>query len=69
MSSKGKRKTPEIILREGKPAAVILDIVEYRGMLERLEDVEDLRMLKRMRKKPLQFRKLEDFLKEYHPGV
>ncbi len=69
MSSKGKRKTPEIILREGKPAAVILDIDEYRGMLERLEDVEDLRMLKRMRKKKLQFRKLDDFLKEYHPGV
>ncbi len=69
MSSKGERNTPEIILREGKPAAVILDIDEYRGMLERLEDVEDLRMLKRMRKKPLKFRKLEDFLKEYHPGV
>ncbi len=69
MSSKGKRKTPEIILREGKPAAVILDIDEYRGMLERLEDVEDLRMLKRMRKKKLQFPKLDDFLKEYHPGV
>ncbi len=69
MSSKGKKKTPEIILREGKPAAVILDIDEYRGMLERLEDVEDLRMLKRMRKKKLQFRKLDDFLKEYHPGV
>ena len=69
MSSKGKKKTPEIILREGKPAAVILDIDEYRGMLERLEDVEDLRMLKRMGKKKLQLRKLDDFLKEYHPGV
>ncbi len=69
MSGKTKRKAPEIILREGKPAAVILDIDEYRDMLERLEDVEDLRMLKRMRKKPLKFRKLEDFLKEYHPGV
>ncbi len=66
MSSKGKRKTPEIILREGKPAAVILDIDEYREMLERLED---LRILKRMRKKKLQFRKLDGFLKEYHPGV
>ena len=69
MSSKGKRKTPEIILREGKPAAVILDIDEYREMLERLEDVEDLKTLERMRKKPLKFRKLDDFLKEYHPGV
>ncbi len=69
MSGKTRKKAPEIILREGKPAAVILDIDEYREMLERLEDVEDLRMLQRMRKKPLKFRKLEDFLKEYHPGV
>ncbi len=34
-----------------------------------MEDVEDLKMLKRMRKKPLKFRKLKDFLKEYHMGV
>ena len=63
------KKAPEIVLREGKPAAVILDIDEYREILERLEDVEDLRMLEEIRKKPLKFRRLEDFLKEYHPSV
>jgi hypothetical protein len=52
-----------------KAYAVILDIDEYRRMLERLEDLEDLNMLKEMRKRPLKFRKLEDFLKEYHPSV
>ena len=62
MKSKTKRKTPEIVLKEGKPPAVILDIDEYRQMLERLEDLEDLNTLKEMRKKPLKFRKLEDFL-------
>jgi len=62
MKSKTKRKTPEIVLKEGKPSAVILDIDEYRQMLERLEDLEDLNTLKEMRKKPLKFRKLEDFL-------
>jgi hypothetical protein len=46
-----------------------LDIEEYQEMLERLEDAEDLRMLEEMRKKSLEFRVLEDFLKEYHPGV
>ena len=51
-------------MRGGKPAAVILDIEEYRSLLERLEDAEDLRMLNAMRKRPLKFRKLEDFLKE-----
>jgi prevent-host-death family protein len=69
MKSKVKRKTPEIVLREGRPSAVILDIDEYREMLERLEDLEELNMLKEMRKTPLRFRKLEDFLKEYHPSV
>jgi hypothetical protein len=69
MNGKVKRKTPEIVLREGKPSAVILDIDEYRQMLGRLEDLEDLNMLKEMRKRPLKFRKLEDFLKEYHPSV
>jgi PHD/YefM family antitoxin component YafN of YafNO toxin-antitoxin module len=68
-SRKLKRKLPEIVFREGKPAAVILDIYEYQEMLERLEDLEDLKMLEEMRKKPLKFRKLEEFLEEYKPGV
>ena len=69
MKGKTKRRTPEIILKEGRPAAVILDIDEYRKMLERLEDLEDLNVLKEMRKRPLKFRKLDEFLKEYHPSV
>jgi len=69
MKGRARRKSPEIVLKEGKPSAVILDIDEYREMLERLEDLEDLNMLKEMRKRPLKFRKLEDFLKEYRPSV
>lgn len=69
MRGKVKRKPPEIILREGKPTAVILDIDEYQEMLERLEDFEDIKLLKKMRQKPLRFRRLEEFLKEYTPGV
>ena len=69
MKNKAKRKVPEIVLREGKPSAVILDIDEYREMLERLEDLEDLNMLKEIRKRPLKFRKLDAFLKEYQPSV
>ena len=64
-----KRKKPEIVLKDGKPSAVIIDINEYHEILERLEDIEDLNMLKEMRKKPLSFKKLEDFLKEYSPSV
>ena len=69
MGSKSKGKIPEIVFREGRPAAVILDIDEYRQMLERLEDIDDLRMLEAMRKRPLKFKRLDDFLKEYHPSV
>jgi prevent-host-death family protein len=64
-----KKKAPEIILREGKPSAVILDIEDYRELLERLEDLEHLAVLQEMRKKTLKFRKLDDFLKEYQPVV
>jgi PHD/YefM family antitoxin component YafN of YafNO toxin-antitoxin module len=69
MRGKTKRKAPEVVLREGKPTAVILDIDEYRNILERLEDIEDLKMLEEMRKKRLRFKKLETFLGEYRPGV
>jgi PHD/YefM family antitoxin component YafN of YafNO toxin-antitoxin module len=66
---KTKKKSPGIIVRNGKPAAVILEIDEYQEMLERLEDADDLRALTEMRKRPLKFKKLEDFLKEYKPRV
>ena len=69
VNAKIKKRAPEIVLRDGRPAAVILDIEEYQDMLERLEDLDDLEMLKEMREKPLNFRKLEEFLEEYHPSV
>lgn len=64
-----KRRSPEIVLRDGQPAAVILDIDEYEELLERLEDLEDLAMLRELREKPLHFRSLHEFLEEYHPSV
>jgi len=69
MKNKANKGSIEIVLRDGKPTAVILDIDEYQEMLERLEDLEDLRELAEMRAKPLKFRKLEDFLEEYHPSA
>jgi prevent-host-death family protein len=69
MKVKSRSKLPDIVVREGKPVAVILDIDEYQEMLERLEDAEDIKMLQEMRKKPLKFKKLEDFLEEYGPGA
>lgn len=64
MSSKAKKKKPEIVLRNGKPAAVILDISDYRRILERLEDAEDLKELETQRKRPMKFRGFDDFLQQ-----
>lgn len=69
MKAKHKSKYPEIVLRQGKPTAVILDINDYQEMLERLDDADDLKMLQELRKKPLKFKKLEDFMKENSPDV
>ena len=64
MRARRNRKDPEIVMRDGKPTAVILSIEEYRKLLERVEDAEDRKTLRAMRKRPLRFRKLEDFLKD-----
>lgn len=66
---KKKKKSFELVIKEGKPKAVILDINEYRKMLERLEDIEDLALLEEMSKKRLSFKKLDDFLKEHKQNV
>ena len=69
MKARSKGKNPEIVFRDGKAKAVILDIEAYRTLLERLEDLEDLKTLETMRKRPLRFRKLDDFLREHQTGV
>ena len=60
---------PEIIVRDGKAVAVIINIEEYREMLEKLEDLEHLKALENLRQEQFEFRRLDDFLKEYSPDV
>ena len=69
MAQRKAMKQPELIYRNGEPVAVILDIRRYEEMLERLEDIDDLQMLREMREKPLRFRTLEEFLEEHSPSV
>jgi hypothetical protein len=64
MSVRTRKKIPKIVIRDGKPIAVILDINEYEELLEKIDDTEDLQMLRDMRKKALKFRKFEDFLED-----
>lgn len=58
---------PQLIMKNGKPDAVIINIKDYYNILDRLEDREDLADLERMRKGHLKFKKLNDFLSECKP--
>lgn len=60
--SKIVKTRPQLIMKNGKADAVIIDIKDYRKMLERLEDKEDLEDLAKIRTGTLSFRKFEDFL-------
>ena len=55
---------PEIVTRKGKPVSVIIPIKDYEELLERAEDTDDIAWLKRARRKPLNYRPLEDYLAE-----
>ncbi|MCX7044575.1 MAG: type II toxin-antitoxin system Phd/YefM family antitoxin [Candidatus Sumerlaeota bacterium] len=58
---KNKKLPPQVVYRNGAPTAVILGIDDYREILERLEDWEDLREMEEIRSKPLSFRSLDEF--------
>ena len=61
---KARTHQPEVVLRNGKPAAVILSIADYEELLERAEDAADLKRLREMRRRALRFRRLEDVVRE-----
>ena len=65
MEPTSRKRQVRLVLEDGEPRGVILDIQDYIEMLERLEDAEDLAELNAMRQKPLEFRRIEEFLGEY----
>jgi prevent-host-death family protein len=67
--SKLVRTKPQLVMKNGKPNAVIIDIKDYRKMLERLEDKEDLDDLVKIRTSTPSFRKFDDFLAEQKNAV
>ena len=52
--------TPEIVIRDGEPVAVILSLGEYRELLEKAEDLEALKHLEELRQTPLKLRHIDD---------
>jgi len=67
--SKLVRTKPQVVMKNGKPNAVIIDIKDYKKMLERLEDKEDLADFVKIRTGTLSFRKFDDFLAEQQNAV
>lgn len=55
---------PKIVLKNGKPEAVVLDIGVYKKLLEIAEEKEDLVELKKIKSQKTSFRNLNDVLKE-----
>lgn len=60
---------PQVVMKNGRPNAVIIDIKDYQKLLERLEDKEDIADLERMRKSSLHFRNFNDFLAEHNNAL
>jgi len=54
-----------LVDEKGNKTGVVLDIKEYEELLERAEDAEALRLLQKMRKGKLEFRKFDEFLNEH----
>jgi prevent-host-death family protein len=67
--SKILKSRPQVVIKNGRPNAVIIDIKDYQNLLERLEDKEDLADLQKMRKGTLHFRKFDDFLAEHNNAL
>ena len=69
MKTVAKQKEPQLIVKSGKPSAVIIGINEYRRLLEMAENWEDLKILEEMEKRPLKFRSLEEYLAEHSRDI
>ena len=66
-AARGRR--PQVVAKDGEPVAVIIDIDEYRALLEKLDDADDIACLKAIAGRKLRFRKLSDFVSEHEEGL
>jgi PHD/YefM family antitoxin component YafN of YafNO toxin-antitoxin module len=69
MLKKIKIRKPDFVYRNGKPVSVILNISDYENMLEKLEEMEDLKLLKQIREKPLEFNEIDDVIRGLNLNV
>lgn len=55
---------PQVLYKNGKPRAVVLDIRDYTKLLELVADKEDLAELQQIKKTKLSFRDFQEYLKD-----
>lgn len=55
---------PQIIVENGKPKSVVLDIKDYERLLEMVEDKEDLAELRRIKRGKTSFHELTAHLEK-----
>jgi hypothetical protein len=59
------KSKPQVVMKDGIPSALIIDINDYRELLEKLEDKKDLADLEKIRMSGTHIRKFEDYLTEH----
>jgi Antitoxin Phd_YefM, type II toxin-antitoxin system len=63
-ASRRSLSEPEIVYRNGRPTAVLLDIRVYEKLLERLEDLHDIEVLNRRLKEGPVYRDFDAYLSD-----
>ena len=64
IEARGESMSVEYLVDAKGKRKVVMDLEDYEELLERIEDVEALAMLREMRKRPLEFRRFEDVISE-----
>ena len=54
---------PQVIVKNGRPNAVVLNIKDYERLLEALEAKNDLAELNRIKRSSTSFRNIDEYMK------
>jgi hypothetical protein len=55
---------PQVVVKDGKPIAVLLDIADYEALLELAEQKEDMKAIRAMKKRDWETISFEEYLQK-----
>jgi PHD/YefM family antitoxin component YafN of YafNO toxin-antitoxin module len=55
---------PQVVVKNGKPASVIINIDDYEWLLEQAEQKQDLKALRRLKKRGMEFVSFNEYLRK-----